>query len=95
MGCQLGAAAQTGPEACAFSLRGMRKKTAVLALGQFDAAHRAAVDAGGCDPGKKAAVKPGVAGLDGSVAGVCRQADAGLGLLRLHGIDLIRTDCFE
>ena len=95
MGCQLGAAAQTGPEACAFSLRGMRKKTAVFALGQFDAAHRAAVNASRCDGCEEAAVKPGVAGLDGSVAGLCRQADAGFGLLGLHGIDLIRTDGFE
>ena len=68
--CQLRAAAQAGPKAGALGLGGQAEEAAVLALGGFHPAHRAAVNAGGGDAGEKAAVKARIPGLEGEVAGI-------------------------
>ena len=52
---------------------------AILALGGFDFADRAAVDAGGGDTGEKTPVKARVAGLEREVENVLRGSVGGGG----------------
>jgi hypothetical protein len=67
---QFGTTAAAGAKAGFFGLRGVIEKTAILALGRFDAAYGSAIYAGGSDAGEKAAVKARVPGFERQVATV-------------------------
>ena len=67
---QLGAAAQARPEPRLLGLRRMVEKTAVFTPRRAHAAHRAAVNAGGCDADEKAAVKARIVRAQRAVAGI-------------------------